>query len=349
MYGIRRDTNDYLTALQEFINCAKEDMKRRGDWTILCPCRDCENLRRFRDIEEVRGHLIRRGFKERYTQWIWHGESSEESVHVGPSRNVSESETFLESTTDVQDEMDGENRENLDSTQCIEHNELDEMMHDVEAEFIDIPEIFENLCNESNIPLFPGCRKFTKISAVFKLFNLKAKNGWSDQSFTYLLELLRDMLPENNELPDSTYKAKKLLCPLSMEVKRIHACPNDCILYRNEYNDLDKCPKCEVSRYKSADDQINNRKRPAAKVLWYLPVVPRFRRLFVNPRDAKLLRWHVDCRKEDGMLRHPADSPEWRKIDKRFPDFGAEPRNLRLGLCTDGMNPYGNMSSRYST
>jgi hypothetical protein len=51
------------------------------------------------------------------------------------------------------------------------------MMHNVEAEFIDIFEIFENLCNESNIPLFHGCTKFMKLSAVFKLFNLKAKNG----------------------------------------------------------------------------------------------------------------------------------------------------------------------------
>ena len=30
-------------------------------------------------------------------------------------------------------------------------------------------------------------------------------------------------------------------------------------------------------------------------------------------------------------------------------EFGAEPRNIRLGLSTDGMNPFGNMSSRHST
>jgi Transposase-associated domain len=95
MYGIRRDINDYLTGLQEFINCAEEDMKRRGDRTILCPCRDCENLRRFRNVEEVREHLIHRGFKERYTRWIWHGKSFKESIHVEPSRTVSESENFF--------------------------------------------------------------------------------------------------------------------------------------------------------------------------------------------------------------------------------------------------------------
>jgi hypothetical protein len=75
------------------------------------------------------------------------------------------------------------------------------------------------------------------------------------------------MLPENNSIPNSTYKAKKLLCPLSMEVERIHACSNDCILYRNEYNDLDKCQKCNASRYKPRDNEIEVRKRPAAKLL----------------------------------------------------------------------------------
>ena len=104
-------------------------------------------------------------------------------------------------------------------------------MHDVEGEFVDYPNIFENMSADSKKPLFPNCTKYTKLSAIFKLFNLKAKNGWSDKSFTSLLELLGDMLPENNELPLSTYRARKMLCPLIMEVRRIHACPNDCILY----------------------------------------------------------------------------------------------------------------------
>jgi Transposase family tnp2 len=49
------------------------------------------------------------------------------------------------------------------------------------------------------------------------------------------------------------------------------------------------------------------------------------------------------------MLRHPGDSPEWRNINKIFKDFGDEPRNLQLSLCTDGMNPYGLMSSGNTT
>jgi hypothetical protein len=36
---------------------------------------------------------------------------------------------------------------------------------------------------------------------------------------------------KNNELSNSTYKVKKRVCPLSMEVDKIHICLNDCILY----------------------------------------------------------------------------------------------------------------------
>jgi hypothetical protein len=186
---------------------------------------------------------------------------------------------------------------------------------------------------------------------VLKLFNLKAKHGWSDISFTSLLELLKDMLPEGNELPTSNYEAKKIMCPIGIGYKKIHACPNDCILYRNEYESLHECPKCGLSRYKSRENVHNDpdKKWPPAKVLWYLPIIPRFKRLFANKENAKNLRWHADVRKDDGLLRHPADSPQWRNIDTMYSSFGEEIRNLRLGLCTDGINPFGNLSSQHST
>nr|XP_027193555.1 uncharacterized protein LOC101504995 [Cicer arietinum] len=139
---------------------------------------------------------------------------------------------------------------------------------------------------------------------------------------------------------------------MGMEYRKIYACPNDCLLYRNEFEELTKCPRCGLSRYKMKDgDSIydESSKRPPAKVLWYLPIVPRFKRLFANTNDAKNARWHAHERKRDGQLRHPTDSLQWKKIDDLYPEFGSEPRNLRLGLATDGMNPYGNLSSNHSS
>jgi hypothetical protein len=56
---------------------------------------------------------------------------------------------------------------------------------------------------------------------------------------------MKKMLPRKNKLPASTYEAKKLVCPLGLDVQKIHACPNDYILYRGEkYENMDKCPVC---------------------------------------------------------------------------------------------------------
>ena len=62
------------------------------------------------------------------------------------------------------------------------------------------------------------------------------------------------MLPKDNELPAITYEAKQLVCPLGLEVQKIHACPNDCIIYRGEYENLDACPVCSALRYKIRKD-----------------------------------------------------------------------------------------------
>src|SRR5664279_4456945 len=94
---------------------------------------------------------------------------------------------------------------------------------------------------------------------------------------------------------------------------------------------------------------IPPRKRVTAKVMWYAPIIPRLKRLFRNKEHAKLLRWHKEERKSDGMLRHPADGSQWRKIDREFKDFAGDARKLRFGLSTDGINPFGEQSSSHST
>lgn len=66
------------------------------------------------------------------------------------------------------------------------------------------------------------------------------------------------------------------------------------------------------SHYKLKDnndddsDNVSN-KRPPTKVLWYLIIISRFKRLFANANDAKNIRWHLDKRKCDGNIRHVAD------------------------------------------
>ena len=144
-----------------------------------------------------------------------------------------------------------------------------------------------------------------------------------DKGFEKLLKILKKKLPKDNELPDSTYAAKKVVCPLRLEGQKIHACPNDCILYCGAYEDLNACPICGALRYKIRRDDPGDvdgerpRKRVPAKVMWYAPIIPRLKRLFRNEEHAKLMRWHREDRKKDGKLRAPADGSQWRKIESK--------------------------------
>ena len=70
--------------------------------------------------------------------------------------------------------------------------------------------------------------------------------------------------------------------------------------------------------------------------------------MFRSSKTAKDLTWHAQEREFDGKMCHPSDSPSWKLIDHRWADFGGEPRNLRLSISADGINPHSSLSSRHS-
>jgi hypothetical protein len=58
------------------------------------------------------------------------------------------------------------------------------------------------------------------------------------------------MLSQGNAVPKTVYEAKQIICPLNLEVEKIHTCKNDCILYHgDEYEDLKKYPICGLDRF----------------------------------------------------------------------------------------------------
>ncbi|KAL8146611.1 hypothetical protein AgCh_004366 [Apium graveolens] len=59
--------------------------------------------------------------------------------------------------------------------------------------------------------------------------------------------------------------------------------------------------------------------------------------------------WYAVERKKDGKLGHPADGEAWKTMDAKYPEFSSEPRNVRLGIATDGFNPFRKMSATHST
>ena len=65
-------------------------------------------------------------------------------------------------------------------------------------------------------------------------------------------------------------------------------------------------------------------------------------------KTAPEMTCHNDNASASGELRHPSDSQTWKVFDEEHPDFSSEPRNVRLGLASDGFQPFGSGRASYS-
>jgi len=61
------------------------------------------------------------------------------------------------------------------------------------------------------------------------------------------------------------------------------------------------------------------------------------------------MTWHARNKSTNGKVRHVPDNKAWQHIDNTWPDFAIELRNVRLGLATDGVNPFGDKNNAWST
>ncbi|KAI3462212.1 hypothetical protein Pfo_018875 [Paulownia fortunei] len=180
-----------------------------------------------------------------------------------------------------------------------------------------------SMFEEAQRELYSGCTNFSTFSFLVKLMHVKVLNGWKNKSFDMLLQLLGETFPKLNAIPSSHYKAKKVLRELGLGYESIHACKNDCILFRNDHEDKDTCAMCKEPCYKV--NEANKKKIPQ-KVLQYFLLKPRLKRLFLSKHTTKDMRWHKEKMVEtDRILRYTADAESWKHF-----------------------NPFGNMSNTYS-
>uniref|UniRef100_K3YDP2 Uncharacterized protein n=1 Tax=Setaria italica TaxID=4555 RepID=K3YDP2_SETIT len=82
-------------------------------------------------------------------------------------------------------------------------------------------ENFEMLKKAAQDRMYVGCEtEWTMLCFVLHL--LKAKFGWSDNSFNDLITLLGNLLPKPNFVPKNTYEAKEIINPLKMRTRIYH-------------------------------------------------------------------------------------------------------------------------------
>ena len=332
-----RLSDEYATGVKTFLQVAKNHVDQNGK--TRCPCKHCQNAF-WKSIYDIETHLYKYGIATTYQRWIFHGEKvsvdyNERNDMSGPNR-LNHHETF-----DVNDDVDDDDEMiELLSDVCgpIPNRDATSETTNVETKH------FDELLGEAGKKLFTGS-KFSSLTFIVKLMHLKVLNHWSNKSFDMLLELLSEIFPEGTNLPSCTYDAKKMLQDLGLGYEKIHACKFDCALFWKENEFLDKCPICDEDRYKINDGKG---KKIPHKSLRFFPLKPRLQRLFMSRHTASDMRWHKEKRVDDGVLRHPADAEAWKSFDRMYPSFNSESRNVRLGLSSDGFNPFGNMSHSYS-
>jgi hypothetical protein len=207
---------------------------------------------------------------------------------------------------------------------------------------------FYQLVEEGKQPLYPGCKKFSRLSFLVRLYHWKCIHGVTESAFGEILQLIKEVVPDIN-VPASFNSAKKIIRNLGLDYKKIHACPNDCMLYWRENENAVSCKTCSSSRWKSATQESDNDNKIPAKVMRYFPLTPRLQRMYMCKDFAKQMVWHAVERTKDGKLRHPADGEAWKTMDAMYLQFSSDYRNVRLGLASDGFNPFRTMSTSHST
>ncbi|XP_016177886.1 uncharacterized protein LOC107620200 [Arachis ipaensis] len=159
---------------------------------------------------------------------------------------------------------------------------------------------FNDLLSDGEQELYLGCSKYSKLSFLVKLYHFKCMCSVSDKAMSMILDLLQDAF-EQEKLPKAVYEARKTIRKLGIEYNKIDACPNDCMLYRGDDENLTKCKKCECSRW--------------------------------NKTSSDML-WHKQACNNDGFFRHPMDAEAWKKFDAKYTNFSTDLRNTSFILST---------------
>ncbi|CAM8956900.1 unnamed protein product [Rhodiola kirilowii] len=161
-------TDEYEQGIHSFCNFARLFAEQNGSEYVHCPYTRCWNNKKVK-VGELVNHLLLSGINPNYKVWRMHGESQ--------PRN--------DDPQVVSPQMDNFNME-------WEDDDLIDMVNNVAEESTVRSQVLETLRNDSELPMYEGCTKFTRLSSVLKLFNMKAKNVWSDKSFTELLQLVKE-------------------------------------------------------------------------------------------------------------------------------------------------------------
>ena len=193
-----RLNDEYEAGVKLFVEYALERTGKKD--CIRCPCVKCKNAS-FGSAFQVSEHLLTYGIIPSYTFWYHHGE------------RIGEDSTRSQSCTDEDEALDFHSEDEIEtmvrdlfpySSNLLDDNEIHvkSSTHETRAEDPnDDAATFYRLFDDFQTPLYEGAAT-SKLSAVVNLLHIKTLGRWSNESFTILLQYLKNhLLPKNVDIP----------------------------------------------------------------------------------------------------------------------------------------------------
>ena len=205
---------------------------------------------------------------------------------------------------------------------------MNEMVYDTRRQFVNVPNGNANMENETisegevpneeaqqfydvltsaNQPIYEGASE-SRLSISVKL--LAAMSNWHvpQKAMDFFTQMLIDVCPTNQCLPENYYQVKKLVSKLGLEVEKIECYMNGFLLYYKEDRTLTQCIVCGDARYVPRKSGMGKYKDVAVKRMFYFPIIPRLQRLYASKESAAQMRWHRENTSNPNVLRHPSNA-----------------------------------------
>ena len=332
-------TKEFKEGLVDFMRFAANQEIPLECGKMYCPCSTCGN-EKFLPVDSIWKHLYSRGFMPGYYIWFSHGKDFEtlansnedDEIHgLEPEDNNSneEEENIIRDPTGVIQMVTNAFRETTESG--------------IEEPNLEAKKFFDML-DAAKKPIYDGCKEgHSRLSAATRLMNIKTEYNLSEDCVDAIADFVKDLLPEPNLAPGSYYEIQKLVSSLGLPYQMIDVCVDNCMIFWRDTVNLDACTFCQKPRFQVT----SGKSRVPFKRMWYLPITDRLKRLYQSERTAGPMRWHAE-HSSDGNISHPSDAEAWKHFNSMYKDFANEHRNVYLGLCTDGFNPFGKSGRKYS-
>ena len=205
---------------------------------------------------------------------------------------------------------------------------------------------FYDMLSAADKELWLGCEGHTLLAHVARVMNMKFENYMTNKKFYQMVQYMKEILPDVYVVTENFYSTKKLLRSMGLLVEKIDCCNNHCMIYWGEDSELNNCKFCAHPCYKRAHYGSGKRRKinTPYKKMYYFSLKDRLKRLYASNATGEDMRWHTEHEVEDGVMIHCSNSLAWKHFDHTYLDFAAEIRNVLLGVCIDGFQPFGKSS-----